>query len=82
MVRLYGQIGVELAAKPSLLLFLDEPTSGLSSEGALQMSVNSPHRRFSFDHISYSGRFIKTLAEAGQSCLCTVHQPSSQLFTE
>ena len=27
-------IGVELAAKPSLLLFLDEPTSGLDSESA------------------------------------------------
>lgn len=27
-------IGVELAAKPSLLLFLDEPTSGLDSQGA------------------------------------------------
>lgn len=27
-------IGVELAAKPSLLLFLDEPTSGLDSEAA------------------------------------------------
>ena len=30
-------IAVELAAKPSLLLYLDEPTSGLSSEGALQI---------------------------------------------
>ena len=27
-------IGVELAAKPSLLLFLDEPTSGLDSQSA------------------------------------------------
>ncbi|KAK5134541.1 hypothetical protein LTR08_006326 [Meristemomyces frigidus] len=27
-------IGVELAAKPALLLFLDEPTSGLDSQGA------------------------------------------------
>ena len=27
-------IGVELSAKPSLLLFLDEPTSGLDSQGA------------------------------------------------
>lgn len=27
-------IGVELAAKPSLLLFLDEPTSGLDSQAA------------------------------------------------
>ncbi|RDA93167.1 hypothetical protein CP533_3167 [Ophiocordyceps camponoti-saundersi (nom. inval.)] len=28
-------IGVELAARPELLLFLDEPTSGLDSQGAL-----------------------------------------------
>ncbi|KAJ8115109.1 hypothetical protein OPT61_g3162 [Boeremia exigua] len=28
-------IGVELCAKPKLLLFLDEPTSGLDSQGAL-----------------------------------------------
>lgn len=27
-------IGVELAAKPALLLFLDEPTSGLDSQTA------------------------------------------------
>ncbi|OJJ43750.1 hypothetical protein ASPZODRAFT_73386 [Penicilliopsis zonata CBS 506.65] len=30
-------IGVELAAKPSLLLFLDEPTSGLDSQAALSI---------------------------------------------
>jgi len=30
-------IGVELAAKPSLLLFLDEPTSGLDSQSALSI---------------------------------------------
>ncbi|PGH03251.1 hypothetical protein AJ80_08717 [Polytolypa hystricis UAMH7299] len=30
-------IGVELAAKPSLLLFLDEPTSGLDSEAAFSI---------------------------------------------
>jgi ABC-type multidrug transport system ATPase subunit len=30
-------IGVELAAKPNLLLFLDEPTSGLDSQSALSI---------------------------------------------
>lgn len=30
-------IGVELAAKPSLLLFLDEPTSGLDSQSAFEI---------------------------------------------
>ena len=31
-------IGVELAAKPSLLLFLDEPTSGLDSQAAFSIT--------------------------------------------
>ena len=30
-------IGVELCAKPDLLLFLDEPTSGLDSQGAMRI---------------------------------------------
>ena len=30
-------IGVELAARPSLLLFLDEPTSGLDSQSAFSI---------------------------------------------
>ena len=30
-------IGVELAAKPSLLLFLDEPTSGLDAQSAMEI---------------------------------------------
>ena len=30
-------IGVELAAKPELLLFLDEPTSGLDSQSAFNI---------------------------------------------
>lgn len=32
-------IGVELAAKPELLLFLDEPTSGLDSQSAFNVSM-------------------------------------------
>ena len=56
-------IGVELAAKPSLLLFLDEPTSGLDSQSAYSIV-----------------RFLKKLASAGQSILCTIHQPNSALF--
>lgn len=32
-------IGVELAAKPDLLLFLDEPTSGLDSQTAWSISM-------------------------------------------
>ncbi|EIN06105.1 pleiotropic drug resistance protein PDR [Punctularia strigosozonata HHB-11173 SS5] len=58
-------IGVELAAKPQLLLFLDEPTSGLDSQTA--WSVLS---------------LLRKLANHGQAILCTIHQPSAQLFSE
>ncbi|KAF8345691.1 pleiotropic drug resistance ABC transporter, partial [Amanita rubescens] len=56
-------IGVELAAKPRLLLFLDEPTSGLDSQSA--WSIVS---------------FLRELADNGQAILCTIHQPSAELF--
>ncbi|KAF8605578.1 pleiotropic drug resistance ABC transporter [Ceratobasidium sp. AG-I] len=56
-------IGVELAAKPQLLLFLDEPTSGLDSQSAWAII-----------------QFLRSLADRGQAILCTIHQPSSQLF--
>lgn len=58
-------IGVELVAKPSLLLFLDEPTSGLDSQSAWAIVT-----------------FMRSLAEAGQSILCTIHQPSATLFEQ
>ena len=56
-------IGVELVAKPSLLLFLDEPTSGLDSQSAWAIV-----------------KFLRSLADAGQAILCTIHQPSATLF--
>ena len=58
-------IGVELAAKPSLLLFLDEPTSGLDSQSAMSIV-----------------RFLRKLCAAGQSIICTIHQPSSDLIQQ
>lgn len=58
-------IGVELVAKPSLLLFLDEPTSGLDSQSAWAIV-----------------KLLRDLASAGQSILCTIHQPSATLFEE
>ncbi|KUI58463.1 ABC transporter CDR4 [Cytospora mali] len=64
-------IGVELVAKPELLLFLGmytppfnyEPTSGLDSQTAWSICM-----------------LLRKLADHGQAVLCTVHQPSSQLF--
>lgn len=56
-------IGVELAAKPPLLLFVDEPTSGLDSQTAWSILD-----------------LLEKLSKAGQSILCTIHQPSAMLF--
>lgn len=56
-------IGVELAAKPPLLLFVDEPTSGLDSQTSWAILD-----------------LLEQLAKAGQSILCTIHQPSAMLF--
>jgi ATP-binding cassette, subfamily G (WHITE), member 2, PDR len=58
-------IGVELAAKPSVLLFLDEPTTGLDSESA-------------YGVVS----FLRQLANDGMSILCTIHQPTTQMFQQ
>lgn len=55
-------IGVELAARPDILL-LDEPTSGLDGQSALII-----------------GRLLRKLANSGQTVLCTIHQPSAELF--
>ncbi|KAI1853850.1 hypothetical protein JX265_012681 [Neoarthrinium moseri] len=56
-------IGVELAAKPPLLLFVDEPTSGLDSQTSWVVLD-----------------LLEKLSRAGQSILCTIHQPSAMLF--
>lgn len=58
-------IGVELVAKPDLLLFLDEPTSGLDSQSSWAII-----------------QLLKKIAKAGQSILCTIHQPSATLFEQ
>ncbi|KAK1984955.1 ABC-2 type transporter-domain-containing protein [Colletotrichum cereale] len=56
-------IGVELAAKPPLLLFVDEPTSGLDFQTSWAILD-----------------LLEKLSKAGQSILCTIHQPSAMLF--
>ena len=58
-------IGVELVAKPDVLLFLDEPTSGLDSQSSWSII-----------------QLLKKLKEAGQTILCTIHQPSATLFEQ
>jgi len=57
-------IGVELVMNPSLV-FLDEPTSGLDSFAAQAVI-----------------RKLRELALGGRRCnvLCTIHQPSSEVF--
>lgn len=57
-------IGVELCARPKLLLFLDEPTSGLDSQGAYNIVK----------------LLRKLADLTGQSVLCTVHQASQQIL--
>jgi ABC-type multidrug transport system ATPase subunit len=57
-------IAVELASRPSRLLFLDEPTSGLDSQTAFiicSLLRNLAH-------------------ESGQAIMCTIHQPSARLL--
>ena len=58
-------IGVELAARPELVIFFDEPTSGLDSDSAYSIV-----------------RLMRKLSSAGQSILCTIHQPAAQLILQ
>lgn len=74
-------IGVELAARPTLLLFLDEPTSGRYS----RMSCGSLLTLFSFAGLDSQTAWsicslLRKLADNGQAILCTIHQPSAHLF--
>jgi len=69
-------IGVELAAKPELLLFLDEPSSGTSPHfDMVNIGLDS---QSAYNII----RFLRKLARAGQAILCTIHQPNDSLFEQ
>lgn len=59
-------IGVELAARPDVLLFLDEPTSGLDGGSAARIV-----------HL-----LRKLSRDAGLTVLCTIHQPAAELMRE
>jgi ABC-type multidrug transport system ATPase subunit len=69
-------IGVELAAKPELLLFLDEPSSGTFL--FLSILIAGLDSQSAFNII----RFLRKLAQAGQAILCTIHQPNDSLFEQ
>ncbi|PYI08307.1 hypothetical protein BO78DRAFT_405795 [Aspergillus sclerotiicarbonarius CBS 121057] len=58
-------IGVELAARPDIVLFLDEPTSSLDGNSALSIV-----------------QLMRRLSDAGQTILCTIHQPSAQMIEQ
>lgn len=74
-------IGIELVAKPALLLFLDEPTSGLDSRKP--NSFHSPKGKLTSTESAWSiVRLLRKLANSGQAILCTIHQPSSVLFEQ
>lgn len=75
-------IGVELAAKPKLLLFLDEPTSGLDSQVSYQAVCFTIHFLTPAQSSWAICAFLRKLADAGQAVLCTIHQPSAILFQE
>ncbi|EHK98954.1 putative ABC transporter CDR4 [Glarea lozoyensis 74030] len=54
-------IGVELAAKPALLLFLDEPTSGLDSQTAWSICALLPILFQEFDRLLFLAKGGKTV---------------------
>jgi len=65
-------IGVELVSSPSML-FLDEPTSGLDSYSAWKVVriLNA-----------LAGRTAATRGSRACTVLCSIHQPSSEVFRE
>lgn len=71
-------IGVELCAKPTLLMFLDEPTSVCYKVPSLKL-----HRANDSQGLDSKGalsivRLLRKLADGGQAIVCTIHQASHQ----
>ena len=77
-------IGVELVAKPSILLFLDEPTSGLDSQSAFAI-VKFLRKLADVGQASELTRADQAafpLLIMTATVLVTIHQPSASLFYE
>ena len=75
-------VAVELVTNPSVL-FLDEPTSGLDTTEAAEIIKFVSIFSFSFFSSANNTppRVVKEEAEKGMSVVCTIHQPSSQIFS-
>ena len=69
-------IGVELAAKPKLLLFLDEPTSGLDSQSS--WTICALLRKLA-DHGMHEPSSTSTLYEEQRTDNILTYRPSSPL---
>lgn len=69
-VRKVVMLGLELCLNPSII-FLDEPTTGLDSQSALFL-VQILER--------YTKEILNRVSKTGRSIICTIHQPSSEIF--
>jgi len=78
-----------MVAKPELLLFLDEPSRWIPplsySACSLRSTTNRDSNAFSSGLDSQTSwailDLLDTLKNHGQAILCTIHQPSAQLFS-
>lgn len=70
-------IGVELAAKPALMIFLDEPTVSFSDAGSVADFQSGLDGQGAWNLV----RLLRKLAGQGMSILATIHQPSSELVS-
>ena len=75
-------IGVELAARPKLLLFLDEPTRYVLFLFFLAFVANFDSSGLDSQSSWAICAFLRKLAKHGQAILCTIHQPSAILFQQ
>lgn len=75
-------IGVELAARPKLLLFLDEyaVSSALTHRRSTDSFAFRPTSGLDSQTSWSICDLMEKLTRNGQAILCTIHQPSAMLF--